>query len=68
MSNPATLPDVRMPLEMGVDSRGILALLDALEADPAIEPHGIIIQRNGARIAEATGRRANPSISVCSTR
>ena len=52
MSNPTTLPDVRMPLEMGVDSRGILALLDALEADPAIEPHGIIIQRSGARIAE----------------
>ena len=52
VSNPATLPDVRMPLEMGVDSRGILALLDALEADPAIEPHGIIIQRSGARIAE----------------
>ena len=41
-----------MPLEMGVDSRGILALLDALEADPAIEPHGIIIQRSGVRIAE----------------
>ena len=51
-SNRVTLPDVRVPLEMGVDSRGILALLDALEADPAIEPHGIIIQRSGARIVE----------------
>ena len=36
----------------GVDARGIGAFLDAIESDPRIEPHGLIIQRHGRRIAE----------------
>ncbi len=40
------------PAAQGVASEGILAFLDAIEADPNIEPHGLIIQRHGHRIAE----------------
>lgn len=40
------------PSSQGVDPEGLLAVLDALEAHPAIEPHGIIVQRHGHRIAE----------------
>ncbi len=40
------------PSSQGVDARGLLAVLDALEAHPAIEPHGIVVQRHGHRIAE----------------
>ena len=36
----------------GVDARGVRAFLDAIESDPRIEPHGLIIQRHGRRIAE----------------
>ena len=43
---------VSSPSEQGVDARGIAAFLDALEGDPSIEPHGLIIQRHGRRIAE----------------
>ena len=42
----------------GVDARGIGAFLDAIESDPRIEPHGLIIQRHGRRIAE--GHRTLP--------
>ncbi|TPX03992.1 beta-lactamase family protein, partial [Schumannella luteola] len=35
-----------------VDARGISALLDALEADPAIRPHGLVLMRHGSVIAE----------------
>ena len=40
------------PSEVGVDSGRIIAFLDAIEADSRIEPHGLIIQRRGRRIAE----------------
>jgi hypothetical protein len=40
------------PSAQGVAPRGIAAFVDALEADPAIEPHGLVIQRHGWRIAE----------------
>ena len=42
--------DVSSPSSQGVRSQGILAFLDALERDA--EPHGVIIQRHGHRIAE----------------
>ncbi len=42
----------RSPSEQGVAPRGVSAFLDALEQDPSIEPHGLIIQRHGHRIAE----------------
>ena len=44
--------DVTTPSEQGVRPQGIADLLDALEADPAIEPHGLVIQRHGHRIIE----------------
>lgn len=40
------------PSEQGVAPQGIAAFIDALEADPGIEPHGLIIQRHGNRIVE----------------
>jgi CubicO group peptidase (beta-lactamase class C family) len=40
------------PAEQGVDSGGIARFLDALEADPRIDPHGIVIIRHGAIVAE----------------
>lgn len=40
------------PAEQGVDARGLLALVDALEAAPGIEPHGIVVHRHGQRVAE----------------
>lgn len=40
------------PSAAGVDARGIGRFLDAIEADPAIRPHGLVILRNGLRIAE----------------
>jgi CubicO group peptidase (beta-lactamase class C family) len=44
---------VTTPSEQGVAPQGIERFLDALEADPAIEPQGLVIHRHGARIAEA---------------
>lgn len=44
--------DPSSPSAQGVDAAGISAFLDAMESDPRIEPHGLIIQRHGARIAE----------------
>jgi CubicO group peptidase (beta-lactamase class C family) len=43
---------VSSPAASGVSADGILAFIDAIEADPNIEPHGLIIQRHGQRIAE----------------
>lgn len=40
------------PSEEGVSATGISAFLDALERDPTIEPHGLIVQRHGHRIVE----------------
>ncbi|MGQ0831839.1 MAG: serine hydrolase domain-containing protein, partial [Microthrixaceae bacterium] len=40
------------PFEQGVAAGGIAAFLDAIERDPSIEPHGLIIQRHGHRIVE----------------
>lgn len=40
------------PSAQGVDPAGLLAVLDALEAHPGIEPHGLVVQRHGLRIAE----------------
>ncbi len=40
------------PSEQGVSPQGISAFVDALERDPRIEPHGLIVQRHGRRIAE----------------
>ena len=37
------------PREEGIDAWGILRFLQALEADPEIEPHGLITQRHGHR-------------------
>ena len=44
--------EARAPHEVGVDSQGIVRFLDAVEADPLIEPHGLIIHCRGARITE----------------
>ena len=40
------------PSAQGVPPQALGALLDALEADPRIEPHGLIVQRHGHRILE----------------
>jgi hypothetical protein len=44
--------DRSTPSEQGVAPEGIAAFLDAVEGDGRIEPHGLIIQRHGQRIAE----------------
>jgi CubicO group peptidase (beta-lactamase class C family) len=54
---------VSTPSEQGIDPAGIARFLDAVEADPGIEPHGLIVQRHGWRVTEgywrphAAGRR-----------
>jgi CubicO group peptidase (beta-lactamase class C family) len=40
------------PSEQGVAPEAISSFLDAIEEAPAVEPHGLIIQRHGHRIAE----------------
>jgi CubicO group peptidase (beta-lactamase class C family) len=60
------------PSEHGVDPDGIARFLDAIEADPGIEPHGLIIQRRGRRIAEGhwrphDGRRCRLLYSLSKT-
>lgn len=42
----------KAPSAAGVDARGLGAFLDALEADPGIRPHGIMVLRGGAVIAQ----------------
>ena len=64
--------DVSSPSEQGVDPRGVAAFLDAVEADPRIEPHGLIIQRHGRRIVEGywaphTGDRGRLVYSLSKT-
>ena len=44
--------DMTSPSAQGVDAAGILAFVEAIDRDPRIEPHGLIIQRHGRRIAE----------------
>ncbi|MEN3273051.1 MAG: hypothetical protein V7636_1812 [Actinomycetota bacterium] len=43
---------VSSPSEQGVAPQGIAGFIDALEADPAIEPQGLVIHRHGRRIVE----------------
>jgi CubicO group peptidase (beta-lactamase class C family) len=45
--------DRSSPSAQGVDASGISDFLDAIESDPRIEPHGLIVQRHGRRIVEA---------------
>lgn len=40
------------PSAAGVDARGLVAFLDAIEADPGIRPHGLVVVRRGSVIAE----------------
>lgn len=40
------------PSTQSTDAAGIQAFLNAIEADVRIEPHGLIIQRHGHRVAE----------------
>lgn len=47
MSSPRSTPSAE-----SVDPRGIADLLDALEASPDVDPHGVIVHRHGRRIAE----------------
>jgi len=42
------------PSAAGVDARGLAAFLDALDADPAIRPHGLVVLRDGRRIAHGS--------------
>jgi CubicO group peptidase (beta-lactamase class C family) len=70
MTPDETLPT--RPSEHGVNPDGIARFLDAIEADPAIEPHGLIIQRHGRRIAEGhwqphDGRRCRLLYSLSKT-
>ena len=44
------------PSRHGVSPSGISAFLDAIERDSRIEPHGLIIQRHGHRVAEGHWR------------
>jgi CubicO group peptidase (beta-lactamase class C family) len=39
------------PAAQGVDAAGIQAFLDALESDPAIEPHSLMLLRHGQVVA-----------------
>lgn len=44
------------PALEGVDAASISRFIDAIDADDAIEPHGLIIQRHGKRIVEGYWR------------
>jgi CubicO group peptidase (beta-lactamase class C family) len=44
--------DITSPSAQGVEASGIAAFLDAIEDDTRIEPHGLIVQRHGHRVAE----------------
>ena len=39
------------PAAEGVDARGVLALVDALDARPTVEPHGLTVLRHGREVA-----------------
>jgi CubicO group peptidase (beta-lactamase class C family) len=49
-STTTTLP-TRSPSDLGVDARGLLALVDGLEATPGVEPHGLVVVHRGAVVA-----------------
>ncbi len=40
------------PAAEGVDAAGVLALVDALGAEPGVEPHGLMLLRHGRVVAE----------------
>jgi CubicO group peptidase (beta-lactamase class C family) len=40
------------PSRQGVDPAGLVGFVDALDTDPAIEPHGLIVHRHGHRVLE----------------
>jgi CubicO group peptidase (beta-lactamase class C family) len=40
------------PAAEGVDAAGVLALVDALGAEPGVEPHGLMLLRHGKVVAE----------------
>jgi CubicO group peptidase (beta-lactamase class C family) len=48
--------DVSSPSAQAVEPQGIAGFLDAVERDPRVEPHGVIIQRHGQRIVEGYWR------------
>ncbi|MET9907602.1 serine hydrolase domain-containing protein [Streptomyces sp. NPDC006476] len=48
--SPSPLPS-SPPADQGVDATGVHAFLDALEADPEIEPHSLMILRHGRLVA-----------------
>ena len=48
---PEPLP-VGTPSAQGVDARGVHALLDALEGEPAVEPHSLVVLRHGRVVAQ----------------
>jgi len=39
------------PAAEGVDARGVAAFLDAVEADPAVDPHSVVVLRHGRVVA-----------------
>lgn len=41
-----------LPADQGVDPAAVLAFLDAVEADPSIELHGLMVLRHGHVVAE----------------
>lgn len=43
---------VSAPSAQGVDARGVLALLDALEAHPLVDPHSLVLVRHGSAVAQ----------------
>ena len=43
---------ISQPAAQGVSAEGIVAFIEALDADRNIEPHGLIIHRHGHRITE----------------
>ena len=47
-----TIP-VSTPSAQGIDGHALVRFIDAIEADPVVEPHGLIIQRHGRRVLEA---------------
>jgi CubicO group peptidase (beta-lactamase class C family) len=64
--------DTTSPSAQGVDASAIAAFVEAIEDDPRIEPHGLIIQRHGRRIAEGdwtphTGDRSRLVYSLSKT-
>jgi hypothetical protein len=44
---------VSTPSAEGIEPAALLDLLDAVDAHPGIEPHGLIIQRHGRRVLDA---------------